>query len=135
MRLPVIALLAAATLSVAACGTANPDQVGLLTPFRPEMPQGNYLTQEMLDQVKVGMTREQVRFALGVPLLVPLFRDDRWNYVFRYRFRDGRIELRRVVLFFADERLARIDADPLPVRDDPNDPALPGFRPATAAQR
>ena len=129
--LPVLAL-ALAVLALAGCTSADKSRSGLLEPYRFDLPQGNYVTQDLLDQIKVGMTREQVRFALGSPLLVNGFRPDRWNYVFRYQHANGSADLRRVVIVFDDGRVKAIDADALPPRDDQSDPALPGYRPPNA---
>ena len=64
----------------------------------------------------------------GMYLLNPLFRPNRWDYVFRYQYASGKAELRRVVILFTDEKVASIKADDLPVRDDTSDPALPGYQ-------
>ena len=124
--IPRLALIAAVTVTLCACQSDNPDRSGLLEPYRIDLPQGNYVTQEMLQQVKPGMNREQVRYALGSPLLLQAFRNDRWDYVFRYQHANGRADARRVAVFFKDDKVALIKADPLPARDDASDPALPG---------
>ena len=115
-------------LVLGGCASKDTTRSGLFEPYRVDIPQGNYVTQQMLDQVKDGMTREQVRFALGSPLLVNPFRTDQWDYVYRYQHANGRADVRRVVIQFADNRVSRIQADPLPQRDDNTDPALPGYR-------
>jgi outer membrane protein assembly factor BamE len=127
------AVLVAALLA-AGCAQRDPNRSGLLQPYRTDLPQGNYLTQATLDQVREGMSREQVRFALGTPLLRHVFHPDRWDYVFRYQFPNGRAELRRATILFKDDRVASIMAESLPAREDPNDPALPGYRPQAAAK-
>ena len=119
----------------AGCAQRDPNRSGLFEPFRTDLPQGNYLTREMLDQVKPGMTRDQVRFALGTPLLRHIFHPDRWDYVFRYQFPNGRAELRRATIMFSGDRVTAIDATPLPDKEDPNDPALPGYRPPSSADK
>ncbi|MGE0800433.1 MAG: outer membrane protein assembly factor BamE [Lautropia sp.] len=122
------ALLAAALL--AGCSSADRSKSGFLEPYRFAIPQGNYLNQQMLNQVREGMSREQVRLAIGTPLLNDVFHADRWDYVFRFQHPNGAAELRRVIIEFRNERVASIRAiDPLPQRDDPTDPALPGYRP------
>ena len=110
------------------CSTAGGRTSGLFEAYKIDLPQGNYVTREMLDKVTTGMSREQVRFTLGSPLLNPLFRPNRWDYVFRYQYASGKAELRRVVILFTDEKVASIKADDLPVRDDTSDPALPGYQ-------
>ena len=100
----------------------------MFAPYRIEVPQGNYVDQSMLGQVRTGMTRDQVRFALGTPLLVDPFRPDRWDYVFRFQHPNGSADLRRATVFFAEGKVAKVEADALPQSDDGSDPALPGYR-------
>ena len=54
-----------------------------VTPFRIEIQQGNYISQEAVSQLKLGMTKEQVRFVLGTPLVADIFHENRWDYVYR----------------------------------------------------
>ncbi|MDO5102456.1 MAG: outer membrane protein assembly factor BamE [Lautropia sp.] len=127
-------LLACVAASALATGCATDrSRSGFLEPYRFAIPQGNYINQEMLDEVKEGMSREQVRLAIGTPLLVDVFHPDRWDYVFRFKHPNGDAELRRVIVFFTDERVSEIRADKLPATDDPNDPALPGYQPSQSA--
>ncbi len=129
------AVLTAIVLALPACASRPADRSGLFEPYRTDLPQGNYLTQEMIDQVKTGMTREQVKFALGSALLTPVFRADRWDYVFRYQRANGTSELRRVVVRFGDDRVASIDVlDTLPANAEADDPALPGYTPPAKAE-
>jgi outer membrane protein assembly factor BamE len=58
--------------------------------YRIDIPQGNYLEQKSIDKIQVGMTKEQVKFVLGSPVLIDSFDKDTWNYV--YRFKSGRSE-------------------------------------------
>lgn len=130
MNHPRVSSIALAALLVLAggCASRSQDRSGLLEPHRIDLPQGNYVTREMLAQVKPGLTREQVRVALGAPLLQSIFRADRWDYVFRYQRPNGQAELRRVMIRFADDRVLSVDADALPEREDGSDPAMPGYR-------
>ena len=121
------------TFGLTACASNDPDRSGLLEPYRANLPQGNYVTQEMLRQVRPGMNREQVRFALGSPLLLQSFRTDRWDYVYRFQHASGRADVRRVIVRFDDDKVSVIESDQLPVRDDASDPALPGSKAALAA--
>ena len=127
---PAPLLLAVVALAVASAGCTSTDRSrsGLFAPYRIDVPQGNYVDQTMLNQVREGMTRDQVRFALGTPLLVDPFRPDRWDYVFRFQHPNGSADLRRATVFFADGRVAKVDSDALPVSDEGSDPALPGYR-------
>jgi len=85
-----------------------------MSPFRPEISQGNVVTQVQANQLAVGMTHEQVRAILGTPMLVDPFRDQRWDYVFDLRRTDGTLERRRFQVEFEGGRLARWSGDPLP---------------------
>lgn len=124
----VPALVLAATV-VSGCAPTDPrSRSGPFSPYRIDVPQGNYVDQAMLAQVREGMTRDQVRFALGTPLLVDPFRPDRWDYVFRFQHPNGAADLRRATVYFAEGRVARIEAEALPASDEGSDPALPGYR-------
>src|SRR5258706_7912711 len=77
-----------------------------LTPYRIEVQQGNYVTQEMLALLKPGLTRDQVRFVLGTPMVSDIFHGDRWDYVFmRQRANSSEVEYRRIAVFFEDGKL------------------------------
>ena len=69
-----------------------------------DIQQGNVVTAEQLAQVRVGMTREQVRFLMGTPLLVDPFHTKRWDYLYRLKKGDGsEVVQRRLVVRFADD--------------------------------
>jgi outer membrane protein assembly factor BamE len=101
-----IALLA---LIIAGC-----TYVPLLTPYKFDIQQGNVVTQEMIARLKPGMTRAQVRFTLGTPLVVDPFRADRWDYVFVYMKQGVVTEQRRIMVVFKDDKLDRIEGDVVP---------------------
>lgn len=98
--LPLILLLAACT------SAKNP-----LSPYRIDVQQGNALEQESVEKLKPGLTRSQVRFVLGTPLLVDPFHSNRWDYVFNYRKAGKLTEERRLALFFDGDVLTRIEAE------------------------
>lgn len=97
------ALAFALALPLAGCGW--------LAPYRIDIQQGNFVSQEMVGQLKRGMTRDQVRFVLGTPLVTDIFHADRWDYVY-YLDQPGkpRVE-RRLAVHFEDDRLARLEGD------------------------
>jgi outer membrane protein assembly factor BamE len=82
-----------------------------ITPFKPEIRQGNYLSQDLVAQLKPGMTREQVRYLLGTPLLTDIFHAERWDYVYWREDEAGRRETRKIALFFNDGKLERVTGD------------------------
>lgn len=84
------------------------------SPYRIDVRQGNYVDQEMVAQLRKGMTRDQVRFVLGTPLVVDMFREDRWDYVYRFTEGWGEPQMRTLSLFFVDGQLDRVDGDVMP---------------------
>lgn len=92
-------LIVVALLAVSGC------QIIYKLPTR----QGNVLMQKDLDKLKLGMTREQVRFVLGTPVSASPFRPDRWDYISYYRSPRGEVSERTVSLFFEGQQLARMD--------------------------
>jgi outer membrane protein assembly factor BamE len=95
---------------LAAC-SSSPDITSMLSPYRVDVRQGNYVDQEMVAKLRPGMTRDQVRFALGTPLVADMFHADRWDYVYRLQPGRGEVQLRRLVVFFVDDKLARVGGD------------------------
>lgn len=91
---------------------------GIFTPYRVDIQQGNFVSEEMLAQVRDGMTRDQVLFALGTPLLTDIFHADRWDYPFRLRKGSGEIITSRVTMFFSGNRLVRHEGGNLPSEAD-----------------
>ena len=92
--------------------------LGFLRPYRPDIQQGNFISREMVAQLKEGMTREQVRFVLGTPLLTDVFHNERWDYPFRMAKGNGEMTASRLTLTFVDDKLARIEGGDLPNEAD-----------------
>lgn len=92
-------LIAAATLGLAAC------QIVYKLPTR----QGNVIENKQLDQVKPGMTRDQVSYLMGTPVASTTFNPDRWDYVSYYRSPRGEVSERVVTMYFKGDTLARIE--------------------------
>jgi outer membrane protein assembly factor BamE len=86
----------------------------VFTPYRPDVQQGNFVSQEMIDQVKVGQTRDQIMFILGTPLLTDMFHKDRWDYPFYLARGNGELTTSRVTLYFKDDKLERFEGGNLP---------------------
>jgi outer membrane protein assembly factor BamE len=102
-------------LPLAAC-SSNPNQqmrdfAAAITPYKIDVRQGNYITQDMVAQLKPGMTRDQVRFVLGTPLLTDIFHADRWDYVYRFKSGRGEVQQRRLSVFFEGNNLVRVAGD------------------------
>ncbi len=101
---------------LAAC-SGTPQIANYLTPYRVDVRQGNMVTQEMVAQLKPGLSREQVRFILGSPLVADMFHADRWDYVYRFQPGRGDAQQRVLTVFFQDNKLLRVTGDV--VADDP----------------
>jgi outer membrane protein assembly factor BamE len=87
----------------------------IIQPYRPDVQQGNVVTKEMVDQLRESMTRDQVRFLLGTPLLTSVFHTDRWDYVYYLqRGKGDEKQLRHLVVLFRNDRLASYHADAMP---------------------
>ena len=83
--------------------------------YRMNIQQGNYLEGKTVDQLQSGMTRSQVRYLLGTPMVPAVFDKDRWDYV--YYFKRGRLrrpEERHLIVFFRDDKVTRFERDNVP---------------------
>src|SRR5262245_43228560 len=104
MRRASFAMVAVVFPLLAACG--------MFTVYRMEVQQGNYITQEMVSQLKPGMTKDQVRFVLGTPLVTDIFHEHRWDYIYRRQRANSReVEERRLAVVFEDGKLVRVVGD------------------------
>ncbi|NNG25107.1 outer membrane protein assembly factor BamE [Massilia sp. ML15P13] len=86
----------------------------IFSPYRPDIQQGNFVSQEMLVQLKEGQTKEQVRFILGSPLLTDMFHADRWDFPFYLARGNGELTTSRVSIFFKEDKVARFEGGNLP---------------------
>jgi outer membrane protein assembly factor BamE len=108
-------LLAAVCLAGCSSMQATTDKwMGLITPYRIDIMQGNVVTKEQAAMVRPGMSREQVRDVLGSPLLTSAFHADRWDYVFTLRRQGVEPQRRSVIATFKDNKLERLEAPDLP---------------------
>ena len=82
--------------------------------YKLDVIQGNYLTQDMVDRLKVGLPKQQVRLILGTPLITSAFRDNRWDYVFDFNGQGKQEEHRQLTVYFVDDKLARWEGDVMP---------------------
>lgn len=97
MKMKSLAAILLLALGVSACSTVKK------VVYRIDVPQGNYLEQEQIAQLKVGMTPEQVQYLLGTPMLKDPFAQNRWDYVFIKR--QGHEEpIQRTLLVYFDQR-------------------------------
>jgi outer membrane protein assembly factor BamE len=88
--------------------------------YKMSIQQGNYLVTDSVSQLKEGMTRSQVRFLLGTPMVPEAFDDSRWDYYYFYKNERRMKEplKRRLTVYFADERVQRIENQGVPTQTD-----------------
>ena len=120
------ALLAAIALPGCSSLQSATDWIGvpksltsLVTPYRPDMHQGNLISEEMVSQLQVGMSQMQVQFLLGVPLVRDMFHQNRWDYVYYLNPRKAPEQRRRLTVFFdEDGRLSKYEYTPMPTETE-----------------
>ncbi len=96
------------------CGTALPS----IKPYKLDVQQGNVVTSKMLLQLRPGMTKSQVRFIMGTPLIQDSFHGNRWDYVYQMREGGKLKEQRRVIMDFENELLKSVRGDVIPSGSD-----------------
>jgi len=98
--------VAACLLVVSACSS--------IKPYKAEVVQGNFVSQEQVQALRPGMPKQVVRDILGTPLVASVFHADRWDYAFTIQRQGAEPQLRRFSVFFDGDRLVRIEGDALP---------------------
>ena len=79
--------------------------------YRIDIQQGNDITQDMISQLKPGMTKNQVAYVMGTPLIIDTFHPDRWDYIYSFHPGNGQREQRRITIYFKGESLDYINGD------------------------
>ena len=103
--------------TLAACSGfdgATQRMASVVSPYRIDIVQGNFVSSEQVALLKPGMERQQVRDLLGTPLLQSVFHSNRWDYVFTFKRQGEEPQLRKVAVFFTGATLDRFEADALP---------------------
>lgn len=128
MRKLLIFIATLATLSTAGCSSVGeglrsigdatnviPDALDR-APFvyRPTIQQGNVVSQGQINELQPGMSKRQVRFVLGTPMITDVFHANRWDYAFTLGEGSRPEEIQKVTVFFEDDRLVRIAGDMRP---------------------
>jgi outer membrane protein assembly factor BamE len=112
------------TLALALSGCSDFSMPSFSMPTLPgihkfDVQQGNVITQDMIDQLKPGMTKSQVRFIMGTPLIADTFNQDRWDYYYSLTSKKGGEVRERVAIFFDNEKLIGFKGDYLPNANNP----------------
>ncbi|SRR6056297_1015793 len=106
MRILLLSLL---LISMTACGF-----IGFPGVYKINIEQGNIVTQEDVDKLEQGMTRRQVRFILGTPLIEDTFNRERWDYHYEITRGDRILTEREFTVFFDGDRLESVSGDYTP---------------------
>ncbi|MBP6764294.1 MAG: outer membrane protein assembly factor BamE [Rubrivivax sp.] len=115
----LICALAAASLLGGCESLQRTDSlIGLVTPYRIDIVQGNAVTSEQAALIKPGMSRLQVRDVLGTPLIADPFHANRWDYIFTLRRPNTNVQRRSVVVTFDGDVVKSIEAPELPSEQD-----------------
>ena len=110
MRSLLFPFIVISSTLLVACGSIVP----VVRPFKMDIQQGNVVTSKMLLQLRPGMTKSQVKFIMGTPLVVDSFHTNRWDYFYQLRQAGKVVEQRRVILDFEKDLLARVRGDVVP---------------------
>ncbi|HEY9323086.1 MAG TPA: outer membrane protein assembly factor BamE [Candidatus Methylopumilus sp.] len=105
------------SLLVTACSSTLPS----IKPYKMPIQQGNLVTSKMMAQLKPGMTKTQVRFVMGTPLISDSFHKDQWDYFYQMENDGVIIEKRRVILIFEKDLLAKVKGDVIPAPQNKNE--------------
>lgn len=139
-----LALTLAFAAAVAGCNSldgAAHRVANVVTPYKVEVVQGNFVSKEQVQALQSGMSRQQVRDILGTPLVTSVFHADRWEYVFTIKRPDVESQVRKLTVFFEGDRFVRAEGDEMPsetefiasLRGMKNQPKVPQLE-ATEAQ-
>ncbi|HTY49689.1 MAG TPA: outer membrane protein assembly factor BamE [Steroidobacteraceae bacterium] len=104
MRFPATPARRRAALALAALVPFLPGCV-----YKMTIQQGNYIEKRSVAQLQVGMTRVQVRYLMGTPMVPPIFDNDRWDYLYYLRIGRDRPIQRMLTVYFKDDKVSRID--------------------------
>ena len=115
-------LLIVSIAAIAIVGCTFPNVV---SPYKLDIPQGNIITEDQIAQLKPGMTRSQVRFVLGTPLVVDAFRTNRWDFVYTLQKGGKAVESRRVTILFDGDVLQSIEGNVVAAKVAPAATATP----------
>jgi outer membrane protein assembly factor BamE len=104
MRLPCARFIGTLALAAVLAGCV----------YRMDIQQGNFLEGKTVNKLEAGMTRNQVRYLLGTPMVPDLFEKDRWDYLYYFEGRRKKSARRHLVVFFKDDKVTRFERDNVP---------------------
>ncbi|MBR9728269.1 outer membrane protein assembly factor BamE [Shewanella intestini] len=103
-----LTLLSAAVLSMSLSGCSVFDYLI----YKPDIPQGNYMEAQQVEQLRIDMTKEQAEYILGRPVLRDSFSDDTWYYIYHFKSgRDASIIHKELILHFSGDKISSVEGD------------------------
>ena len=105
------ALFCATAIALMLAGCSWIPRLGV---YKLDIKQGNYVTSDQVDRLKVGQTKQQVRAFLGTPMLTDAFHANRWDYPYEFNRLGRTLEHRQFTVYFVDDKLARWEGDEMP---------------------
>lgn len=99
---------------LAGCADTGKRLTSIVTPYRADVVQGNFISSEQVGALRPGMGRQEVREILGTPLMVSVFHSDRWEYVFTIKRPGIEEQTRKLTVFFKDNVMDRVEGDEMP---------------------
>lgn len=117
-RLGALLCLAALLASCSVFDKASSSISSVVSPYRSDVVQGNFVSREQVEALAPGMGRQQVRDILGTPLLTSLFHSDRWEYVFTLKRPGLEVQTRKLTVYFKGDSLERFEGDEMPTESE-----------------
>ena len=113
-RLGLTLLVGAVLAACSSFDSATNRLVSVVTPYKIDVVQGNFVSREQVEALQPGMGRQQVRDILGTPLVTSLFHNDRWEYVFTLKRPGVEVQTRKLTVFFEGDSFVRSEGDEMP---------------------
>lgn len=107
-------VLGACSSGASGMSTSAINPVNWITPYKVDVIQGNFISKEQVEQLRPGLTRDEVKAVLGTPLMSSLFHADRWDYVFTMKRQGVEPQSFKYTVFFKDNLLERFEGDAMP---------------------
>lgn len=90
--------------------------------YKIDIQQGNSIEQPIISRLEPGMSKNQVQFIMGTPMLIDVFHQNRWDYYYSIQRGNGESEQKHIALFFEDDKLVRTEGDMRPAPEDATKP-------------
>ena len=113
-RLGLTLLVGAVLAACSSFDSATNRMVSVVTPYKIDIVQGNFVSREQVEALQPGMGRQQVREIMGTPLVTSLFHNDRWEYVFTLKRPGVVVQTRKLTVFFEGDSFVRSEGDEMP---------------------